>query len=57
MKKTGKLFNNIGLKILAVIFSGLLWLVSVNINDPVDTEIYRNIPVELENTSLRTDDL
>ena len=56
MKKTGKLFNNIGLKILAVIFSGLLWLVSVNINDPVDTEIYRNIPVELENTSLLTEE-
>ena len=56
MKKTGKLFNNIGLKILAVIFSVLLWLVSVNINDPVDTEVYRNIPVELENTGLLTDE-
>ena len=56
MKKTGKLFNNIGLKILAVIFSVLLWLVSVNINDPVDTEVYRNIPVELENTNLLTDE-
>ena len=56
MKKTGKLFNNIGLKILAVVFSVLLWLVSVNINDPVDTKVYRNVPVELENTSLLTDE-
>ena len=39
MKKPNKIFNNIGLKILAVIFSVLLWLVSVNINDPVDTEV------------------
>ena len=56
MKKPNKIFNNIGLKILAVIFSVLLWLVSVNINDPVDTEVYRNIPVELENTSLLTEE-
>ena len=56
MKKPSKIFNNIGLKIMAVIFSVLLWLVSVNINDPVDTEVYRNIPVELENTSLLTDE-
>ncbi len=56
MKKPNKLFNNIGLKILAVIFSVLLWLISVNVNDPVDTEVYRNIPVELENTNLLTDE-
>ncbi|HJC57208.1 MAG TPA: hypothetical protein H9700_07565 [Candidatus Eisenbergiella intestinipullorum] len=56
MKKPNKIFNNIGLKILAVIFSILLWLVSVNINDPVDTEVYRNVPVELENTGLLTDE-
>lgn len=56
MKKPSKIFNNIGLKILAVIFSALLWLISVNINDPVDTEVYRNIPVEMENTSLLTDE-
>ena len=56
MKKPSKIFNNIGLKILAVMFSVLLWLISVNINDPVDTEVYRNIPVEMENTSLLTDE-
>ena len=56
MKKPSKIFNNIGLKILAVMFSALLWLISVNINDPVDTEVYRNIPVEMENTSLLTDE-
>lgn len=56
MKKPSKLFHNIGLKILAVIFSVLLWLVSVNINDPVGTEVYRNVPVELVNTELLTDE-
>ena len=56
MKKPSKIFNNIGLKMLAVMFSALLWLISVNINDPVDTEVYRNIPVEMENTSLLTDE-
>ena len=56
MKKPSKIFNNIGLNILAVMFSALLWLISVNINDPVDTEVYRNIPVEMENTSLLTDE-
>lgn len=35
-----KLTNNLGLKILALIFSSALWLVSININDPVSTETY-----------------
>ena len=41
MKKPNQIINNIGLKILAVIFSVLLWLVSVNINDPVDRNVSR----------------
>lgn len=55
MKKTNKLLHNIGLKIMAVIFAILLWLVSVNINNPMGTQSYRNIQVELKNTNLLTD--
>ena len=40
-----KLTNNIGLKFAAVLFAALLWLIVVNVDDPVDTNIYRNIPV------------
>lgn len=35
-----KLTNNLGLKILALVFSSVLWLVSININDPVSTETF-----------------
>ncbi len=47
MKK--KLTNNIGLKILAVVASTLLWLVVVNIDDPVNTRNFSSIPVEVIN--------
>ncbi len=45
MKK--KITNNIGLKILAVLASSLLWLVVVNIDDPINTRIFSSIPVEV----------
>ena len=35
-----KLKNNLGLKIIAVIFALLLWWVVVNIDDPIDTKQY-----------------
>ena len=44
-----KLTNNIGLKFAAVLFAALLWLIVVNVDDPVDTNIYRNIPVTVTN--------
>ncbi len=47
MKK--KLTNNIGLKILAVAASAILWLVVVNIEDPVKTKTFSSIPVEVVN--------
>lgn len=45
MKK--KLTANLGLKILAVLFSIVIWFIVVNINDPVDKTVFRNIPVEI----------
>ena len=56
MKKTNKLWNNLGLKIMAVIFSILLWLVAVNINDPVERKVFRDVRVETRNTNLLTDE-
>ena len=47
MKK--KLTHNLGLKILALLFSFMLWLTVVNMEDPVLTEPYTRIPVEILN--------
>lgn len=51
-----KITDNIGLKILAVIFATMLWLISVNINDPTQTKTFRNIPVEILNKEILTND-
>lgn len=56
MKKRDKLMNNIGLKILAVVFSILLWLISMSINDPVEEKTFRNLNVEMKNTQLLSDE-
>ena len=42
MKKS--LTNNIGLKLLAFIFAFMLWLLVVNIDDPVGSKTFENIP-------------
>ncbi len=52
MKK--KLTTNLGLKILAVLFSVIIWFIVVNINDPVDKTIFRNVPVEILNADAVT---
>lgn len=44
-----KLTNNIGLKILSVIAAMCLWLVVVNVDDPVISHTYSGIPVEVVN--------
>ena len=45
-----KVMNNFGLKVLAVIFSVILWIVVVNIDDPQQTRTYTT-SVSLENKS------
>ncbi len=47
MKK--KIMNNLDLKILAVLFSVILWLIVVNIDDPVKTVQFTGIDVEILN--------
>ena len=50
-----KMTENLGLKILALVFSIILWLVSININDPVSTSTYDTV-VQLTNTETLTDE-
>ncbi len=51
MKK--RLTHNLGLKILALVFSACLWLISININDPVSPSNY-NVTVQLLNLKAMT---
>ena len=53
MKKILK--NNIGLKLLAILFAVLLWLVVVNIDDPVISKTFSGIPVIVEHSEILTE--
>ena len=52
MKK--KLFNNIGLKLLALLAAIVIWILVVSINDPVADKVYRDIPVTIINENVIT---
>lgn len=57
LKKVFRLItNNFGLKILAVIVSCGLWVVVDSINDPVETDTYYNVPVEIVNAEMVTNE-
>lgn len=49
------LTENIGLKIVSVLASFILWLVVVNVDDPVINRTYSGIPVEIINENIVTD--
>lgn len=52
MKTRPKILNNVGLKIFALAFAFILWLLVTNYNDPViETRIY-DVPVKLLHTDL-----
>ena len=46
------IFHNIGLKIVSLIIAIILWIVVVNITDPVFPQTFRNVPVKLVNTDV-----
>ncbi|MDD3369179.1 MAG: CdaR family protein [Lachnospiraceae bacterium] len=52
MKK--KLTNNLSLKMISIISAFLVWLVVVNINDPITPRKISNVPVRFLNTDLVT---
>lgn len=52
--KNSRLTQNLGLKIAALLFAALLWLVVVNVDDPVDSVSFRNIPVSVSNEEVVT---
>ncbi len=50
MKK--RLTNNLGLKIFAVLAAVLVWLIVVNVDDPLTTRTYNQIPVSVVNAEI-----
>ncbi len=55
LKIKKSLTNNIGLKIISIIFAIMLWLVVININDPTRTITVSGIPVTILNDNVITD--
>lgn len=55
MKKY-KFTNNLGLKVMALVFAAFLWLIVVNIDDPVKTSTFRNITVTVKNPEIVTNE-
>ena len=52
MKK--KLTNNLGMRILAVVIAILIWIIVVNVSDPIIESTYSGIPVEIINADTIT---
>lgn len=46
--------KNLGLKIMALVFASVLWLIVVNIDDPVEISTFRNVPVTIQNSEILT---
>lgn len=55
MKKY-RLTRNMGLKIMAFVFAAFLWLIVMNVDDPVDRKTYINIPVVFANDDIISQD-
>ncbi len=47
-----KLINNIGLKIISLVAGLLIWIVVVGIDNPMKTQVFTGIPVNVENASV-----
>ena len=46
-----KLTHNLNLKVLAVLFSIIIWVIVVNIDDPVKNVQFDNVPIQVINES------
>lgn len=49
-----RLTNNLGLKFIAVCFTIVLWLVVMNVEDPIDTRTFKGISVGIRNDDIIT---
>lgn len=47
-----KLTDNIGLKLIALIFSIFLWFFVVNIDDPIKSRVFSDIPLTIQNKEI-----
>ena len=54
MMKRYNLTTNLGLKVIAFIFAALLWLIVVNLDNPVVSKTFREIPVTIVNDDIIT---
>ena len=50
------LINNLGLKIIALIFSALLWLFVVNIDDPINSKVFNDVSYSVKNEEIVIND-
>ena len=50
-----KLTHNLNLKVLAVLFSIIIWIVVVNIDDPIKSVQFNDIPIEVINQQILTE--
>ena len=41
--------NNLGLKIVSLLVSCLIWVVVTNTNDPESIQVYKNVPITIKN--------
>ncbi len=44
-----KLTNNLGIKLLSLLLAAIMWIVIINLDDPIITRTYQNITVEIMN--------
>ena len=51
-----KLTHNLNLKVLAVLFSIIIWIIVVNIDDPVKSVQFNDVQVTVTNESVLTDE-
>lgn len=47
-----KIFSNLGLKIMAVLVSFLIWLMVINGDDPVRTDTFSGVPIMVKNADV-----
>ena len=50
-----KLTHNLNLKVLAVLFSVIIWVVVVNIDDPIKSVQFNDVSIEILNQQILTD--